>query len=169
MLSATIGLLLRKERTAQGISRAELAARGGVSVRLVAELERGARPNVSLETALQLLDVLGITLSPSTADAAAGRDAPFGDEATDRQERAARRAARRATWVGSLVSRSEMRRPHPPSSVAARLEAVTRASTLVHALSRGVESATHPEITSGQSARTEPRDKPKPTDPRPPE
>ena len=67
MLSAEIGRVLRDARKAQALSRAELAATSGVSVRLVAELERGERPNVSLETALQLLNALGIALRPEHA------------------------------------------------------------------------------------------------------
>ncbi len=142
MLSATIGALLRGARTAQGMSRADLAERAGVSVRLVAELERGARPNVSLETALLLLQVLGIALRPVKVADDRPMDVPGRRHADiEQQEREARSAWRRATWVGAVGARSTMRPPRPPSSIAARLSAVSQASTLASALARSAERA----------------------------
>lgn len=71
-----------------------LSATIGVSVRLLSELERGVRPNVSLETTLQLLRALGMALRVS--------DWPnTGDGELDRE---ARRASRVTTWVGSIAS-----------------------------------------------------------------
>ena len=54
MLSEPIGTLLKTARRQLKMSRDTLALRGGVSTRLVAELERGERPNVSLEATLTL-------------------------------------------------------------------------------------------------------------------
>jgi transcriptional regulator with XRE-family HTH domain len=62
MLSNRIGKLLRNARQQLNLSRAELARRAGVSARLVAELERGQRPNVSLESALKLLGIVGVSV-----------------------------------------------------------------------------------------------------------
>ena len=57
MLSDSLGPLLKTARRQLSLSRKELASRAGVSPRLVAELERGQRPNVSLESALKLLSL----------------------------------------------------------------------------------------------------------------
>lgn len=153
-------MVLRKARSAQGVSRAELAAKAGVSVRLVAELERGARPNVSLETALQLLRVVGVSLVPRAgADDGVSDTSPSRDAATEQRERAERSAARRATWVGSISTRAATHPPRPPATLAARLSAVSHASTLVHALSRGVQSATRVTVTDGASAKASSRER----------
>lgn len=93
---AGLGRILRNARETAGVTRAELAARCGVGARLVAELERGERPNVSLETAMRLLTAVGIT---------ATFDAPgvVGWEAEDVQAAADARAAhRRRTWSGRI-------------------------------------------------------------------
>jgi transcriptional regulator with XRE-family HTH domain len=130
MLSAKIGAALQRARKAKRISRAELAVTGGVSVRLIAELERGDRPNVSLETALQLLDAVGVSLRPAGAVTAADQKAA---ETVAFRQRA---AVRRATWVGAVTTFADSDTPLPPASVPARLAAVASASALVHAIAR---------------------------------
>jgi transcriptional regulator with XRE-family HTH domain len=126
MQSAEIGRTLREHRVAQRVSRVQLAALAGVSVRLVAEFERGARPHVSLETALRLLRLLGVSLQTARAadaDAAAAR--------------AARAETRRATWQGHVTTLSESETaPNPPRAVSARIAGVTEASALAHALAQ---------------------------------
>lgn len=166
MLSSTVGVVLRRARIAQGLSRAALAAKGGVSVRLVAELERGARPNVSLETALQLLHVVGVTLTPRAAADARRPGTPRSRAAeTARRESAERSMARKATWVGSIRTRSAMHPPRPPAAIAARLSAVSQASKLVHALSRGLQSARQATGAGGGRAATTTRKNGKPAAP----
>ena len=86
-----LAALLRTSRQARGLTVAALASEVGVSPRLVSEFERGKRPNVSLETAMRLLHVVGAPLP------LAARTAPA-DAASARAERAARR---RATWNGA--------------------------------------------------------------------
>jgi hypothetical protein len=103
-----------------------LAAQCGVSVRLLAELERGERPNVSLETAHLLLRAVGISLEPR-------------EMKTEKQAQAERRAIRQATWTGVITTRTAMHEPPAPATITARLAAVTQASVLAHALARGVE------------------------------
>jgi hypothetical protein len=103
-----------------------LAAQCGVSVRLLAELERGERPNVSLETAHVLLRAVGISLEPRELK-------------TEKQAQAERRAIRQATWTGVITTRTAMQEPPAPATITARLAAVTQASVLAHALARGVE------------------------------
>src|SRR5216110_3431006 len=97
MFSERIGNLLQNARRQLDLSREELARRGGVSTRLVAELERGQRPNVSLESALKLLNVVGVSV---VAKAPNGAAAEIRSEAAATLERAARAARRRQTWTG---------------------------------------------------------------------
>ncbi len=54
-----IGLLVREERTRQGISQDELAARAGVSRKWISELESG-KESVELALALRTLNALEI-------------------------------------------------------------------------------------------------------------
>jgi transcriptional regulator with XRE-family HTH domain len=100
LLSISVGALVHATRQRLGLRRADLAARVGVSTRLLAEFERGERPNVSLETALQVLDALGITmrLGSSSGETLV---LPVDVDATAARE--ARAAARRATWTARVV------------------------------------------------------------------
>lgn len=97
MFSEPIGALLRTARKELNLSRDELARRGGVSTRLVAELERGQRPNVSLESALKLLNVVGVLV---IARAPSGATAEIRSASAAEMERSARAARRRQTWTG---------------------------------------------------------------------
>jgi len=137
MMSATIGEVLRQARKAQGVSRADLAALGGVSTRLVAELERGERPNVSLETSLQLLKAVGITMRLSTPG---GVVRVLRDPETAGAERAARAAVRRNTWVGMRVGLDEAEMPLPPATAGERLSAVAQVSRRVNALANATRT-----------------------------
>src|ERR1019366_3002021 len=129
MFSARIGVLLKDARRYLSLSRADLAQRGEVSVRLVAELERGQRPNVSLESALKLLQVVGVSV---VAQAPHGATAEIrGESATvlERAARAARAAQRRLTWTGRQVRlHDEGNDPRPERSTAKRLASVARVS-----------------------------------------
>ena len=89
MFSARIGGLLKQARQELALSRDELARRGRVSTRLIAELERGQRPNVSLETTLHLLSVVGVTVVAQTPN---GETAEMRSPAADAIARAARAA-----------------------------------------------------------------------------
>ena len=100
MLSHDLGPLLKSSRQQLGLSRDALAQKAGVSMRLVAEFERGQRSNVSLESALRLLKSVGITV---VARAPHGPAAEIRGTAAARLERAARAAHRRETWTGRHV------------------------------------------------------------------
>jgi len=100
MLSEPIGGLLKAARKQLNVSREELARRGGVSTRLVAELERGQRPNVSLESALKLLNAVGVSV---IAKAPNGAAAEIRSASGPALERAARAARRRQTWTGRQI------------------------------------------------------------------
>ncbi len=54
-----LGPLLKSSRQQLGLSRGALASKADVSMRLVAEFERGQRSNVSLESALRLFKTVG--------------------------------------------------------------------------------------------------------------
>ena len=142
MLVATVGAEIRAARSAQRISRAELAQRAGVSLRLVSELERGERPNVSLATALQLLHLLGIGLRLTTVTEM---------ERAGMRARAARRAAREDTWVGAIASLHDTVPAEASPTIVGRIAAVTRVSELAHAIGRAaIESK---PVRSSRSAR----------------
>ena len=126
MLSARIGVLLKDARRHLSLSRADLAQRGEVSVRLVAELERGQRPNVSLESALKLLNVVGVSI---IAQAPHGAAAEIRGESAAALERAARATQRRQTWTGRQVHlHDEGNDPRPERSKAQRLASVAQVS-----------------------------------------
>lgn len=132
MLSARIGALLKEARRYLSLSRADLALRAGVSVRLVAELERGQRPNVSLESALKLLNVVGVSVVAQAPDGAA---AEIRGESAGALARAARAAHRRQTWTGRRVPlHDEGNDPRPERSKAERLASVARVSTQAYAI-----------------------------------
>ena len=132
MLPATLGTAIRTARKAQRISRADLAQSAGVSLRLVSELERGERPNVSLASALQILHLLGIGLR--VTDEAEKKDAAA-------LSRAARRAAREATWFGSIGSLNDTILIEAPQTLAGRIAAVTRVSELAYAIRRAAHDS----------------------------
>lgn len=60
--SKSLGLLIRKERKAQGLTQEQLAGLTGVGVRFVRELEAG-KESCQLGRALQVTDALGLTLA----------------------------------------------------------------------------------------------------------
>ena len=149
MLSARIGVLLKEARRHLSLSRADLAQRAGVSVRLVAELERGQRPNVSLESALKLLNVVGVSVIAAPHGAAA----EIRGEGAEALERAARAALRRQTWTGRRVPlHTEGNDPRPERSKAKRLASVGRVSTQAYASASAVsrQKGVHAKGTSGR-------------------
>lgn len=132
MLAKQLGLLLRAARKSRRLSRADLAKRGGVSVRLVAELEQGNRPNVSLESALTLLRSAGVTLVARAPGCVTVEIRDASAEAFERAERAVRR---RATWTSRQVPlRASGDAPPPPRSRSARLAAVEMISRQAYAM-----------------------------------
>jgi transcriptional regulator with XRE-family HTH domain len=133
MLSKGLGELLQRARKQLGISREELARRARVSTRLVAELERGQRPNVSLESTLTLLRLVGVSIVAKGPD---GAIADMRDAQSDAMERAARATIRRRTWVGGHISlHEEGQAPRSGRSGGERLSALTQISKQSFALS----------------------------------
>jgi y4mF family transcriptional regulator len=65
MDSKSLGLIVRRERKAQKLRQAELAAAAGVGVRFIVDLEAG-KPTLQLEKALHVLATLGfdVTITP---------------------------------------------------------------------------------------------------------
>ena len=138
MLSDRIGVLLKNARKQLNLSRDELARRGDVSTRLVAELERGQRPNVSLESALKLLNVVGVSV---IARAPNGVTAEIRNASAAALERAARAARRRQTWTGRQIHlHDEGDDPRPGRAKAMRVAAVSQIAKqayLIAAAGRG--------------------------------
>jgi transcriptional regulator with XRE-family HTH domain len=60
------GTHLRSARRTRGITQAQAAVLAGVGVRLWNEAENGRRAQVGLETALRMLEVVGIELRIAT-------------------------------------------------------------------------------------------------------
>lgn len=60
--SKSLGLLIRKERKAQGLTQEQLAGLTGVGVRFVRELEAG-KESCQLGRALQVMAALGLSVS----------------------------------------------------------------------------------------------------------
>ncbi|MEQ1693093.1 MAG: helix-turn-helix transcriptional regulator [Gemmatimonas sp.] len=125
MRAQQIAKSLRAARLKLGVTQKEMAERVGVSPRLWAEVERGERPNVSLETALRMLKAVGVTLR---FDGLAAR-VPSEEEAM-----AARAAHRRATWTGGRARLGDDDEPRVDDlSVSERLGAVAMVSQLAYA------------------------------------
>lgn len=133
MLSEVLGQALQRARKQIPMSREELARRAHVSVRLVAEVERGDRPNVSLETFLRLLGIVGVSI---VAEAPAGWTEAIQSSRTAALGRAARAAQRRQTWTGRHVHlRNSSDPPHTSATPAARVADLSRVSKEAYALS----------------------------------
>lgn len=115
---------LREARRSRRVSIATLAAEAGVSPRLISEFEQGKRPNVSLETVLRLLALVGVSIR------VAGKE----EQGQADQARARRAALRRQSWSGSQSTLMSQPDPAAPELAAARLGAVASASILASAL-----------------------------------
>jgi y4mF family transcriptional regulator len=63
--SKSLGLLIREERKAQGLTQEQLAGLTGVGVRFVRELEAG-KESCQLGRALQVAAALGLSVSISS-------------------------------------------------------------------------------------------------------
>jgi transcriptional regulator with XRE-family HTH domain len=134
MLSEKLGEVLHHARKLQKLSREALARRAGVSTRLVAELERGERPNVSLESALKLLGHVGVSVVVHAPDGAA---AHVRDSRSARVERAARAIVRRRLWTGARVHAHRAGQAPPGGDSAPdRLAAVSQVSNQAFGLAK---------------------------------
>jgi transcriptional regulator with XRE-family HTH domain len=132
MLASRFGMLLKSARKHRRLSRAELAERGGVSLRLVAELEQGKRPNVSFESALKLLSAAGVSVVARAPD---GGVVEIRDPSATALERDARSAQRRRTWTGRQVQlHASGGEPRPERSKSKRLASVGQISRQAYAI-----------------------------------
>jgi predicted ATPase/transcriptional regulator with XRE-family HTH domain len=84
--TASFGDLLRQLRSAASHSQEELAARAGLSVRAISDLERGARHAPRLETVRMLADALALGEGDRSALLAAARPAILRRGTADREE-----------------------------------------------------------------------------------
>jgi y4mF family transcriptional regulator len=62
MDSITLGAIVRRERKAQKLKQAELAAVSGVGIRFIVDLEAG-KPTLQLEKVLHVVRTLGCTIT----------------------------------------------------------------------------------------------------------
>jgi transcriptional regulator with XRE-family HTH domain len=70
----TLGESLKSLREHAGLSQNALAKLTGVPQSVISDVERGVQPTITLETAKELADALGVTL-----DRLAGRRGPAGE------------------------------------------------------------------------------------------
>lgn len=63
-----IGKLIRSQRKEQGLTQRQLAAKAGVSERLIASLELGDATGIRLDKLLPILDALELSLFVSTRE-----------------------------------------------------------------------------------------------------
>ena len=70
MNSTSLGLIVRRERKAQKLKQAELAAVSGVGIRFIVDLEAG-KPTLQLEKVLRVITTLGcdIAITPPAGGA----------------------------------------------------------------------------------------------------
>ena len=70
MDSISLGLIVRRERKAQKLKQAELAAVSGVGIRFIVDLEAG-KPTLQLEKVLRVIKTLGcdIAITPPVGGA----------------------------------------------------------------------------------------------------
>ncbi len=135
VLSQELGPLLRRTREELGLSRETVAATAGVSMRLVAEFERRQRSNVSLESALRLLQAVGIRVLATAPNGAA---LEIHSKAAERLARAARAARRRETWTARRVHlRDSGDDPPAPRDASRRIAAVREVSEAAYAVASG--------------------------------
>jgi transcriptional regulator with XRE-family HTH domain len=143
MLTDQIADLLKTARKGLGLTQKELARRAGVSHRLWAEVERGERPNVSLETALRMLSEVGVGIRLTDPR---GTSREIRGPGTEAAARAARAAVRRATWQGRQIRLDQEGQEGQASPAAARaagrLGAVTRVSEQAFAVARSRAAGT---------------------------
>lgn len=137
MVATQIAATLRRARQSLGLTQREAAARAEVSHRLWSEVERGERPNVSLETAVRMLGHVGVTLR--LADAS-GATTDVRDPSFEAAARAARAAVRRATWTGRVI-RLEDDHDAPMPTRAERIAAVSQVTRQAHAIAELPRSA----------------------------
>lgn len=129
-----VGELLKRARNTIGLTQVELAQRVGVSNRLLAELERGERPNVSLTTALRLMAEVGVKVQLTEPS---GASVELGDAETLARARA---HVRRAHWTGRQLTLSDEGSDDPASTRAAnRVAAVGVVSQQAFSLARAKE------------------------------
>ena len=138
MSALEIGKAIFVARKAQGVSRVELAQRVGVSTRLVGELERGDRPNVSLDTALKLLTELGVVFRLSSL---AATELQADSANSDQSARLARAAHRRATWTGARWPLHDDNAPPAEVDASARLMSVAEVSRRAYAIATAPHAA----------------------------
>ncbi|HEY0995663.1 MAG TPA: helix-turn-helix transcriptional regulator [Gemmatimonadaceae bacterium] len=128
--------LITRARKRLGLSQQQLAAKVGVSVNTLGDLERGRRPRVALETVYRIMEITGISAVFRTPD---GLSAEVGSDHVT-EERAARAAVRRATWEGGVVPLHTSEPPAVHGSPESRLRALTEMTRSAYAVAAAGEA-----------------------------
>ncbi|MEP6999334.1 MAG: helix-turn-helix transcriptional regulator [bacterium] len=126
-----IAKMLYDARKTIGLSQKELSRRANVSTRLVAEFERGQRPNVSLATALRLFAEVGVAVRLTDPT---GNGVELGDA---HRSAAARANVRRVTWSGKQTRLNEEGKAPASLRGSDRIAAVGVVSAQAFAVARG--------------------------------
>ena len=144
MAQRALGKQLKFTRKLLGMTQAEAAKRAGVSVRLWAEVERGERENVSLDTTIRILGEMGIEL---VLEAPGGDRIGLTSGASARRARAARASIRRVTWTGRKIRLGD---DDEPPDAGDRMQALVA----VHEISRQAYAiASAPGATAARAKR----------------
>ena len=91
------GIYVRQAREAQGITRATLAKKAGVSERLLASLELGDATGIRLDKLLKVFDALGLTLAAQGDITETGSEQSVNAPHADQEPRSAPQAPSRST------------------------------------------------------------------------
>lgn len=126
----SLARLIASARKRLGLTQQQLADRVGVSVNTLGELERGKRPRVAFETVCKIMEATGIS---AVFRAPGGGSAELRPHAA-LDDRAARAAARRATWAGGVVASHASKPPSASASPAAGLRALSRVTQSAYAV-----------------------------------
>lgn len=126
----SLAQLMASARKRLGLSQQQLADRVGVSVNTLGELERGKRPRVAFETVSKIMEATGISAVFQAPDGGSAELRPH----AALNERAARAAARRATWAGGVVASHASKPPTASGSPAARLRALSQVTQSAYAV-----------------------------------
>ena len=139
MLTDQVGALLKNARKALGFTQKDVARKADVSERLWAEVERGERPNVSLETALRMLSVVGLSIRLTDP---VGSSHELRDPRAAAAARTARAAIRRATWQGRQIRLEQEGSDSVPAKKRVNgIGAVTRVSEQAFVVARAARGA----------------------------
>lgn len=150
MSQRTLGELLKSTRKLLGITQADAAKRAGVSTRLWAEVERGEREHVSLDTTIRLLGEMGIEM---VLEAPTGARIGLTHGSAAERARLVRAEIRRATWTVRKIRLGDADEPPAAGPIAQRLAAVHEISRTAYEIARSDGAVVAHKASRQSSAR----------------